>query len=136
MNSKSRLAKGEALHLAHVSEFYKLMLGEAQKGDIGDISNQRSSGKLDEFSVISASSSLTQADLASMLARGKSAGLISHLNPYILDALRRKSSLSQIVQVIGASPNKDLQGITSRDLFVAAALSVSDTTLRVRAELM
>jgi hypothetical protein len=128
LNTKSRLAKDEALQLAHVSEFYKLMLGDGLNNDLGNVSTQISTGKLDEFSTINASTSLTQAEFAAIMSRVKSSGIIQHLSPFILDALRRKASLSQIAQVIAGAPNKELQGITGRDLFIVGAMSCSDTT--------
>ena len=128
LNTKSRLAKDEASQIAHVSEFYKFMFGEKQKNDLGDVIDQMSSGKLDEFSTINTTNSLTQAEFAAILARAKSTGLIEQITPFVLDAIRRKASLAQIAQIFASCPNKELQGITGRDIFIAVALTCSDTT--------
>lgn len=127
LSNKSHQGKEEALNHTHVKDFYRVMLGEFETDTIGDVESQLSTGKLNEFSTINASASLTPTDVAAMAAKQKHFGLIRSLAPYIHDSIRRKASLTPMAQILINSGIKDFQGITGRDLFVATALCCSDT---------
>ena len=124
---KSRFTKDDATHQAHVNEFYRLMLGNYDQSKMGNVSIQCSDGRLDEFSTINSSSTLTQNDMNNIINKSKGTGLIHALAPFIEDAIRRKAPLSHISLLLASTGQKDFLNISGRDLFVALSMTCPDT---------
>ena len=125
--NKARANKDETAQLAHVQEFYKLMLGNYDDELLGVITTQQTRDRLDEFSTVSGSSTLAATDVPLLVAKFRTGGLIRGLAPFVHDALRRKASINCIAQALVVPGHKELTGIIGRDLFIAMALSCSDT---------
>ena len=127
LSAKSRAGKDDPVNQGHVSDFFKLALGDAYDGNLGNISAQTSLGKLDEFNAVNGSSNVENVDFSMFNNKSKVTNLTRTVAPFVLDAIRRKASLGSLAQALNNTGNKDLQGISGRDLFVATALSCSDT---------
>jgi len=124
---KSRSDKEEAIHQSHVTDYYRMMLGAGSETSLGNISAQLSDGKLNDLSTISSSVNLNPTDANALFLKYKQSSFIKALAPHIEDSIRRKSSLSELANVLHNSGHKELMNISGRDLFVALAMSSSDT---------
>ena len=127
LSAKSRVSKDDGINPGHVSDFFKVALGDPNQHVIGDVSAQVSIGKLDEFNAVNGSSNAENTDFSMYNNKTKITNLAKVVSPLVLDAIRRKASLGPIAQALNNTGNRDLQGVTGRDLFVATALSCSDT---------
>jgi hypothetical protein len=124
---KSRFAKDDAVHQAHVNEFYRLMLGNFDDAKLGNIQAQSSNGRLDEFSTINGANALTSNEITNLVLKSRNTGIIHALGPHIEDAIRRKAPLAHIAQLLSSCGQKDFLNISGRDLFIALSLACSDT---------
>jgi hypothetical protein len=127
LGPKGVTEKEATLNQTHVGDFFRVALGDTDLDSLGDVSNQCSDSKLNEFSRIDVGPSRALSELAALNPKSRVANVVRQLSPLVIDYIRRKASLAPISQALSNTGIKDLQGITPRDLFVGVALCCSDT---------